>query len=309
METLYFLTSGIHKTLPIEELEALHEIYGCPLSTLSIHNNIVLAKGNALCSAKVSERAAFIKEVGEVCALADEDYIVYIKECEFDKVIKKRLSGAREFSIRLVPKGKGTIKIMYVEGFAVVGRPISKRKHGKSHKGPFFSPGSMDPLLARAMVNISRIRSGERFLDPFCGTGTFAIEASRMGTIAYCSDIDPSMVHGSKINSEHVGSQVECIWSDSLSLPFKSNSIDAIASDPPYGRSVVAWGPSPERLLEGFLEEASRVLKRGSWLVLASSENLWLRKKLEDFGFVVHKCHVMRVHRSLTRVICSAKML
>ena len=305
MEVLYFLISGTHKTLPIEELIALNEVYRCPLEILSIHTNVVLAKGIPECSEKITERAAFVKEVGKVCAIASENVISWFEECKVGKLKYKSIAGAKSFQLKL--EGDGEVaKAIFVEGFAIIGKPLSTRKRGKDEKGPFFSPGSMDPLLARAMVNISRAREGSIFLDPFCGTGTFAIEASRMGIRAYCSDLDPTMVYGSKINSEHLRTSVECLWTDATSLPFRSHSIDSIASDPPYGRSVVAWGPNPKDLLEAFLEEARRVLKSGSWIVLAASEEMRLRESLEVMGFRVGSCHVMRVHRSLSRTICSA---
>lgn len=33
---------------------------------------------------------------------------------------------------------------------------------------PFFQPGSMDPLLARAVANVAGARSGATILDPMC---------------------------------------------------------------------------------------------------------------------------------------------
>ena len=305
MEVLYFLTSGAHKTLPIEELIALNEVYSCPLEILSIHTNLVLAKGVAECSKNVTERAAFVKEVGKVCAIADENTISWVEDCKVGKLKYKSISGAKPFQLK-VKSGGDIAKAIFVEGFAVIGKPLSVRRRGKDEKGPFFSPGSMDTLLARAMVNISRAKEGSKFLDPFCGTGTFAIEASKMGVRAYCSDLDPTMVYGSKINSEYLRANVECLWADATSLPFRSQSVDSIASDPPYGRSVIAWGHSPRDLIEAFLEEAKRVLKSGSWIVLAASEEMKLREALERMGFSVGSCHVMRVHRSLSRTICSA---
>ncbi len=305
MEVLYFLTSGFHKTLPIEEIVALNEIYGCPLEIMSVHTNVVLARGSINCSTKITDRSAFIKEVGKVCAIADENTISWFDECNVGKLNFKSVAGARPFTIKL-RGGHKKAKAIFVEGFAIIGKPVSVRRNGKGKRGPFFSPGSMDPLLARAMVNISRVRPNEKFLDPFCGTGTFAIEASKIGASAYCSDLDPTMVYGSKINAEHVGTNVECLWADASALPFKSGSIEAIASDPPYGRSIVAWAPSPLDLIEEFLKEAKRVMRSGAWIVLAMSENISLYQILSDIGFKVNKCHVMRVHRSLTRVICSA---
>ena len=57
----------------------------------------------------------------------------------------------------------------------------------------FFHPGVMMPRLARALVNISLIRPGEKLLDPFSGTGGIVLEASLVGAYGIGSDIDPCM--------------------------------------------------------------------------------------------------------------------
>ena len=46
---------------------------------------------------------------------------------------------------------------------------------------PFFSPISLHPRLARALVNLTAVRKGESLLDPFCGTGGILIEAAMLG--------------------------------------------------------------------------------------------------------------------------------
>ena len=60
----------------------------------------------------------------------------------------------------------------------------------KPHKRPFFYPGSMSPKLARCMVNLSRVNSGDLVLDPFCGTGGILIEAGLIGCKVAGSDVN-----------------------------------------------------------------------------------------------------------------------
>jgi len=55
---------------------------------------------------------------------------------------------------------------------------------------PFFSPISLHPKLARALVNLSAIKKGETILDPFCGTGGILIEAGLIGARVIGSDIE-----------------------------------------------------------------------------------------------------------------------
>ena len=306
MEVLYFVTSGAHRTIPLEELEALHEVYDCPLEVLSIHYNLVLAKGKYGCSKKIMNRAAYIKEMGLVCAICDEASCDWFVDCEFHKVKKKKLGGLEGPELMISGRGEGTARLVVTEGFGVLGKGSVERKRGRSLKGPFFSPGSMDPLLARAMVNLSRAKEGERFLDPFCGTGVIAHEASRVGAVSLCADLDPSMVYGSRINSEHLGLSCEHVLQDSAEFPLRSSSIGAIATDPPYGRSVVSLGHDVSDLFSSFLREAARVLKPRSWLSFAMSISLDPEEVMNGVPLKLKKCHVMRVHRSLARYICTA---
>lgn len=51
----------------------------------------------------------------------------------------------------------------------------------KPQHRPFFSPISLHPKFARALVNLSRIKKGDKILDPFCGTGGILIEAGLIG--------------------------------------------------------------------------------------------------------------------------------
>ena len=41
---------------------------------------------------------------------------------------------------------------------------------------PFFHPGVLMPRVARALTNLSGIKPGELFLDPFCGTAGILVE-------------------------------------------------------------------------------------------------------------------------------------
>ncbi|PSP26037.1 TIGR01177 family methyltransferase [Halobacteriales archaeon QH_10_67_22] len=65
---------------------------------------------------------------------------------------------------------------------------------------PFFQPGSMDPLLARALVNIAGARPGHRVLDPMCGTGGTLVEAGLVGARVVGADAQAKMVDGAREN-------------------------------------------------------------------------------------------------------------
>ena len=65
---------------------------------------------------------------------------------------------------------------------------------------PFFSPVSLHPKIARALVNLAHLSAGDILLDPFCGTGGIMIEAGLIGMEIVGCDIDENMVNGCKNN-------------------------------------------------------------------------------------------------------------
>ncbi|MBS3125240.1 hypothetical protein J4211_03230 [Candidatus Woesearchaeota archaeon] len=59
----------------------------------------------------------------------------------------------------------------------------------RAHLRAAHSPVSLHPKLARAMVNLTGVKTGI-LLDPFCGTGGILIEAGLMGFPVVGCDID-----------------------------------------------------------------------------------------------------------------------
>lgn len=58
--------------------------------------------------------------------------------------------------------------------------------------------GKFNPQIARSILNILNIKPGSLLFDPFCGSGTTLLEASRLGIEAYGCDINPLAVLISK---------------------------------------------------------------------------------------------------------------
>jgi len=61
--------------------------------------------------------------------------------------------------------------------------------HRKPHMRPYMHPSSLDPKLAKAMVNMLGIKKGT-VVDPFCGSGGILIEAGLMGFSVIGYDIE-----------------------------------------------------------------------------------------------------------------------
>lgn len=165
---------------------------------------------------------------------------------------------------------------------------------------PFSSPISISPILARCIVNISRVRRGMSLLDPFCGTGGILLEAASMGIHATGIDADERMVSGSKINLDHFGLSADLFHGD-VSMAPELGTFDAIVTDPPYGRAS-STGKEPIGVLyERAFSTFAEVLRPGGYvsIVLPGS---WAVEMGSGYLDLV-KCWPVRVHRSLTRHI------
>jgi tRNA (guanine10-N2)-dimethyltransferase len=129
---------------------------------------------------------------------------------------------------------------LYIEDRMVDRNIMEKRKVGER---PFFSPISLHPKYARALINLTGAKKGDTILDPFCGTGGVMIEAAEMGMKAIASDFDEDMVLGCIENMEFYGLKLhdhEII--DIKDIPERFSDIDIIVTDPPYGRSTKTGG-------------------------------------------------------------------
>ena len=167
----------------------------------------------------------------------------------------------------------------------------------RPHKKPFFHPGAILPKLARALVNLSCVREGERLLDPFAGTGGFLVEAGLMAVRGLGVDVQEEIVRGSATNL--AGLDTALIVGDAMRLPLKDESIEAAVSDAPYGRSALIQAGSRDELLAGSLAELRRVLVPGRRTIYVDDRPVG--GAIEEAGFEILEAHQERVHRSLTR--------
>jgi len=161
---------------------------------------------------------------------------------------------------------------------------------------PFFSPISLHPKYARASVNLSGARKGDVVLDPFCGTGGIVMEAASMGMRVIASDLDERMVSGCIENMEHYGFRLHD--SDILDIGDVSNrfaDVDAVVTDPPYGRSTHTAGEDVMSIHRRAVTAVNGSLKEGgrATIVLPYELNTDVMSKEDVF--------VQRVHGSLSR--------
>jgi tRNA (guanine10-N2)-dimethyltransferase len=174
---------------------------------------------------------------------------------------------------------------------------------------PFFQPGSMDPLEARALVNIAGARPGATVLDPMCGTGGLLLEAGLLGARVVGSDAQAKMARGSRENLGAIlggpshpgrdrypsaGDWAVCL-ADGARLPFRDGVADAAVFDAPYGRQSRIEGDL-ETLVSDALSEARRVADR--CVFVADSDRSDVAR---EAGWTVADRFERPVHRSLVR--------
>jgi tRNA (guanine10-N2)-dimethyltransferase len=162
---------------------------------------------------------------------------------------------------------------------------------------PFFQPGSMDPLLARAVCNLARVDPGDRVLDPMCGTGGVLVEAGLLGARPVGTDAQAKMVGGARRNLAHVLDDFEVARADATALPLRDGSVDAAVFDAPYGRQSKIATHDLAALVGGALAEARRVVE-GRCVLVADRD--W-RDEARAAGWTVESRFERRVHRSLVR--------
>ncbi len=175
---------------------------------------------------------------------------------------------------------------------------------------PFFQPGSMEPLLARAVANLAGARPGQTVLDPMCGTGGVLVEAGLLGAEVVGTDAQPKMVTGAHKNLSHfleqstpspIGvsrGQWHVGQGDATRLPLAEDAVDAVVFDAPYGRQSKIESHDLGDLVGGALTEAHRVADRA----VVVADRSWA-SEARAAGWDVQAAFERRVHRSLTRYV------
>jgi tRNA (guanine10-N2)-dimethyltransferase len=178
---------------------------------------------------------------------------------------------------------------------------------------PFFQPGSMDPLLARAIANLAGARPGATVLDPMCGTGGVLVEAGLVGADVLGVDAQAKMAQGARENlaaflvddGEHAGvpglpepGDWATMRGDATRLALRDDAVTGVVFDAPYGRQSKIETHALDDLVAGALAESRRVADR---CVLVADRD-W-RDAATDAGWTVDAAFQRRVHASLDRYV------
>ena len=305
------LLSGEGTTLPAAEARALFATYD-PRSTFSSPDPRLLIATSSADPFRVGERIAYARRVG-VCVDRPADALPWLAgrrarfRC-FDLVGGKPRPDPREYlrgaeaQIDLEYPDYELTLIRGADDFLAITAPRKMRQGWairRPRKRPYFHPSAIFPKLSRALVNLSRCKEGDLFVEPFAGTGSIAIEAHVVGADVVAVDIAARMTKGALANMRHFGQEwLGVIRGDAAVIPVRA--ADAVATDIPYGRASSTRRRKPASILRETLDSLWPVMKSGSRAVLMHPQSLPIPGSAE---FSVEEEHHLHVHKLLTRTI------
>ncbi len=321
---LWIELSGEHPTLPRAEALAAFEAEGCSLREVSWSSQ-VLGLDAVGAVTRAASRLGLAHVVCEELARGSfEEIRSFARSYELGgKTFRTRARGLGvDVDIQAVEGALGAdfattgrvnlrapsvdFRVLVADDFAL-GRVMYRvdragfEARKVTHRS-FNLPISLHPKLARALVNLSRVPTGGRVLDPFCGTGGVVLEAARIGLRPVAADIRSSMLIGARRSLQALDADADFVVADAGRGPWKPGAVGGVATDPPYGRAASTRGEPPRDLYERTFVSLEAALPPGRHVAIvlpaeeavAQAERRW--QLLER--------HTMRVHRSLSRTFC-----
>ena len=177
---------------------------------------------------------------------------------EDKETIRNQAPDKRRF---LLPDSNGNLR--YVNGYRGDGTETGKR--------------ALPVEDCKFMLNLSKIKYGQKVLDPFAGGGGIVFAAVQAGLDVYSSDIDPKMQYGLKdFGSKHS-------VADIIKLPFETNFFDSVVTEAPFDKNVTT------NVVTG-LAEMQRVIKPSGYIVLmvADYQVEEIRQKAFSLGLEIY---------------------
>ena len=304
------LLSGEGTSLPEAEARALFLAYDPGSKFESPERRVLLVESEAD-PLLVSSRIAFARRVGlligEPIDAAPKVKGKKVRLRNFDLVTKARLDPGRflrgvDAEVDLVDPDYEFTLVRGDREYLALTMPGRMRQAWSSRRPrarPFFHPSAIFPKLSRALVNLSRCRAGDLFLDPFAGTGSLALEAALVGARAVALDQVAKMTWGSLANMKHFRQEwLGVVRADAFHAPL--TEVDAMATDVPYGRASSTRGRDERDTMQQSLSALPGLLRKGSRLVLMHAQ----RTRAEGSqDLALEEEHDLYVHKLLTRTI------
>ncbi len=337
--------SGTHLTLPVAELRASLEAEGYSYELGEQQGRVILVEVDPQGALIATRRSGFVNYSMQLifeCPMKKSEILRAMNKVDFHLWLNnstrfgvrvtrihreqkqldiEELQGKIGSKICRAMKGKVRVDLEVPEvlflglittarfyfGIFIAARNRREFNKRRSPLRPFFNPDTIHPKIARAMVNLSRSGSGDMFLDPFCGSGGLLLEATSIGSFPIGIDNDHRILWGCRRNLDYFETPFSGICADARNIPFRSQSIDAIATDPPYGRSSSTRKSDIATLLKASLTELTDVLTTSRYICFAIPLEHYNESIIDSKEYSIVEEHSVYVHRSLTRHIVVLK--
>ena len=166
----------------------------------------------------------------------------------------------------------------------------------KPHLRPQLHPSSLNPKLAKALINITGIKKG-KLLDPFCGSAGILIEAAFMDLKPIGYDIDEVMLRRAIINLTHYKiKNFDLKLKDATKIKEKH---DYIVTDLPYGKNTAS--KDLNKLYSSFLKNLKLILKKKA--VISFPDFIDYKKLIKSAKLKIEKEFDYYLHKSLSKKI------
>ena len=295
--------------LALEELKALAE-------PEEVHyvSGVALFEGGKV---EALSKASYVKRSGQVIAITNDLNEVSNElngECFHLRVDSIMASDKNRVQAELSKLGRRiklskncpVLDVLFTEGMIILGLQRAERdtKSLERHSNkPFKQSGTLSSDLARVIVNLSKPK--RVLYDPFAGLGSVLIEAAWEGLYCVGSDIDHKSIHKAKVNLSALGYHCDLFVGDATQKNLYE--VEAIATDPPYGRSVRARASELMDLYRAFIWRSAEALRSKGRLVFITDSRYWFYDDFKEAGFNVLSMSKVYEHKSLTRTIYVAE--
>jgi tRNA (guanine10-N2)-dimethyltransferase len=189
-------------------------------------------------------------------------------EREIAQQVAKRIKNAKAE----MKTPQSWFHFFFINGKVIAGKLLWQNTEDfesrKVHRWPAPHPTGTHPQLARAMVNLTGIKSGP-LVDPFCGAGGTLIEAGLMGLQPKGYDIDSELLVKAMKNLRGYG--VHNFMLENEDACTLSKKIKYLVADLPYGRNTSPHGL--DALYRSFLHRLKRILVKRAVLGFPSTVN------------------------------------
>src|SRR3990167_6856788 len=312
MNTFVFALHG--KPPALAELKALFETYNFKFNLLKSTDELILVKSNATADdvIKICKRSSHIRDASILISELKDLRLTTLTKVNWTFVknpfavrvhdllekehadIERRLASpiwdylvknGKNPSVNL-DKPKTTIHFIIGKKIFLTkklwGDESGKYKKREPNKRPAFHPATLKPKMARLQIDIQTI----------------------------ASDFDPKSLSGAKANVKFYKKfgNVNFLKSDVKDLDKHLKQVDAIVTDPPYGRSSRVGAKSVLKLYQIFLNSSAKVLKKNGHVSFLYPHYIKVNKLINKKKWKTIAKSEIYAHGGLTRKILVLKL-